>query len=168
MRAPAILLLVMLVLFSCDSTTPGGFWDDFKKASQKENLSDQGPYGGHRAMYWKSEKKGMFTSKEVLDFASENGWELVDSLEVQANDLKTCYYNDAPIFPLSHTGFSVTPVNSDIYKYFPRPINAGKIYRFKTGWVAIEPGTDASTEVNGFIFLGKTRSEMSVYHLWGE
>jgi hypothetical protein len=168
MQRIIISILFTLGLTSCNRTVPGGFWTDFKKDFLKENITDQGPYGGHRAMYWKSEKQRMFTSKEILDFAKEKDWALVDSLEVQADDCQTWHYNSIPIFPLSHTGFSPTVVNNGTYRYFPRWISTGKVYMFKTGWVTIEPGTDISIEVNGFVFLGDNGNEMSVYHLWGE
>ena len=41
-------------------------------------------------------------------------------------------------------------------------------YSFKTGWVTIQPGTDDSIEVNGFVLLNHDKTEMAVYHLWGE
>jgi len=169
MNRAAIPILFMLGFFSCSSTTPSGFWGDFKKDFLKENSSDQGPRGGHRAMHWSSEKQGTFNSKEIIDFATKKGWELVDSLEVQVDDLKSWNYNSTPIFPLSHTGFSSVSGNNSTYKYFPRWIKAGlKVYTFKTGWVTIEPGTDNSIEVNGFVVLENDGTEMSVYHLWGE
>jgi hypothetical protein len=165
----AISIILMLGLSSCSSTIPSGFWTDFQKNFLKENIRDMGPYGGHRAMHWKAEKQRAFNSKEVIDFATKNGWQLVDSLEVQADDLKTWYYNNAPIFPLSHTGFSATPSNNSTYKNFPRWIKSAlKVYTFETGWVTIEPGTDDSIEENGFVVLENEGSEMSVYHLWGE
>ena len=38
----------------------------------------------------------------------------------------------------------------------------------KTGWITIEPGTDNSVEENGFVLINKDRTQMAVYHLWGE
>lgn len=141
---------------------------NFQKEDLKENISDHGAYGGHIAMHWKL-KEGTFRSREVIDFATGNGWELVDSLEVQPDDLKTWDYNGRPVFPLSFRGFSSTPVNDSAHEKFPRWMNTGlKVYMFKTGWITVEPGTGISNEVNGFVVLGGRGSEMSVYHLWGE
>lgn len=161
----------MLGLLSCSSTTPSGFWDDFKKEALTKNISDQGLHGGHRAIYWKSQKKGAFHSKEIVDFATRNGWQLTDSLEVKSEDLETWNYNQSPIFPLSHTGFFLSPeMSNPVYKYFPRWINDTtlKVYMFKTGWITIEPGTNDTIDENGFVVLNNDRDEMSVYHLWGE
>ncbi len=160
---------MVLGLFSCNKTTPSGFWGDYKKGLLKENISNQGTSGGHRAMYWKTEKPGAFNSKEVLDFAIKNGWKFVDSLDVQTDKFKTWDYNNTPIFPLSYKGFSSTPGNNSVHKNFPRWISSElKVYMFKTGWTTIEPGTDNSNDVNGFVVLTNEGNEMSVYHLWGE
>lgn len=159
----------MFGLFSCSKVTPSGFWMNFQKEFLKENISDHGAYGGHVAMHWKSKEEKTFSSKEVIDFATKNGWELMDSLEVQPDDLKTWDYNGTPIFPLSYTGFSFTPINDSTHEKFPRWMNTGlKVYMFKTGWITVDPGTRKSNEVNGFVVLGNGASEMSVYHLWGE
>lgn len=164
-----ITFTLMFGFFSCNKTTPSGFWADFKKDFLINNISDQGTSGGHRAMQWKAERQKTFNSKEIIDFAVKNGWVFMDSLEVQTNELKTWNYNSAPIFPLSHTGFSVMSNNNSTHKYFPRWINTNlKIYKFKTGWTAIEPGTDNSIDENGFVILNIDGNEMSVYHLWGE
>jgi len=164
-----IIFTLMFGLFSCNKVAPSGFWVGFQKELLKENISDQGPYGGHLAMHWKSKKEKAFSSKEIIDFATRNGWELVDTLEVRSEDLKTWDYNKIPIFPLSHTGFSSTPINDSMHEKFPRWINTGlKVYMFKTGWTTVDPGTGESNQVNGFVVLENSGSEMSVYHLWGE
>ena len=76
-----ILLTICLANVSCgNKTTPAGFWIKYKAELLKKNISDQGPYGGHRAMYWKSESQNTFTAKQVIDFATKNSWTLVDSI----------------------------------------------------------------------------------------
>jgi hypothetical protein len=75
------------------------FWGNFNSDLLVKNVSDQGPLGGRRAIYWRS-------------------------------------------------GTSV--------------------YKFKTGWVTIEPGTDNSIEENGFVLINNDRTEMAVYYLWDE
>ena len=161
---------LILGLSSCNKLIPTGFWNNYQKDFLKKNISDQGTNGGHRAMYWKAEKQGTFISREIIGFAEKNGWEFVDSLEIQADELKTWYYNNTAVFPLSYTGFSKTPTsNKSECEWFPRWINVGlKVYQFKTGWIAYDPGTDNSIDENGFVILNIDGNEMSVYHLWGE
>lgn len=42
------------------------------------------------------------------------------------------------------------------------------VYRFSTGWVAIEPGNAMQTAQNGYVVFNPDGSEVAVYHLWGE
>ncbi len=78
-------------------------------------------------------------------------------------------YNNRPVFPLTNAGFSDSILKDQRLLDFPRwfggPVT---VYTFKTGWVTIYPGTDNSIEENGFVVLPKDKSELAVYHLWGE
>lgn len=134
-----------------------------------KNISDQGPYGGHIAIYWKSDKTNTFTSTKVLTFANKNGWTLVDSSVFNADQTNKWAYNDRAVFPLTSTGFSDTVKNTSELEYFPRWFGGQvQVYKFKTSWVTIEPGTDNSIEENGFVVINSDKKEMAVYHLWGE
>lgn len=166
----AIIFSLMFGLLSCSKTTPSGFWSNFQKEYLKENLSNQGAWGGYRAMYWQAEDTGTFNSKEVIDYAVKNGWKVVKSVEVNATELNSWNYNNKPIFPLSFEGFTKMPsTNQAIYEKFARWINTDlQVYMFRTGWIIVEPGTNETNEINGFIVLNNEGKEMSVYHLWGE
>lgn len=134
-----------------------------------ENISEQGPYGGHTAMYWKSKTSYSFDTNELIDFASRNGWSLMDSLTFESIQTTKWIYGTKEIFPLSHTGFNNTLKNISTYNHFPRWFDGPvKLYKFKTGWITIEPGTDNSIEENGFILFNQNKNEIAVYHLWGE
>jgi hypothetical protein len=168
---PFLLLTLILTLAfaSCNKATPAGFWKNYQKKFLVKNISDQGPYGGHRAIYWKVDKPNSFISSSVLDFAIKNGWTLVDSSEFNQEQTYKWTYTNNPIFPLSHKGFTGIATNNSVYQYFPRWFDGQiKVYKFKTGWVAIEPGTDSSIEENGFVLINKINNEIAVYHLWGE
>jgi hypothetical protein len=159
---------IIFWLSSCSKTTPSGFWKTFRVEYLKEDISNQGPQGGRRAMYWRA-RQGAFNSHEVNAYADKNGWKLTDSLEVQVMDMSAWVYNGHPIFPLSHEGFTAKAFNSSVHKDFPRWINAkSKVYMFKTNWEVIEPGTNEGDNLNGFVLLSDDGSEMSVYHIWGE
>ena len=158
-----------LVFVSCNRATPTGFWKNYKTNILVKNISDQGPYGGHRAVYRKSEKPFTFDTKNILDFATQNGWTLVDSLEFTKEQTDKWIYSNNAVFPLTSTGFSDTLLNDAHLQHFPRRFGGQlKLYKFKTGWVTSEPGTDNSIEENGFVLLNQDRSELAVYHLWGE
>ena len=161
--------ILTLTFISCNKATPTGFWKNYKTDLLVKNFSDQGPFGGHRAVYWKSENLLRFDTKNILDFATKNGWTLTDSSEFDQNHTVKWIYNNKEIFPLSSTGFNDTIKSISTYNYFPRWFGGQlKLYKFKTGWETIEPGTDNSIEENGFVLLNQDKSELAVYHLWGE
>jgi hypothetical protein len=170
-RKPFLLLTLILafVFATCNKATPSGFWKNYRKDLLVKNISDQGPYGGHRAIYWKSDKAKTFTSTNVLDFARKNGWTLIDSSKFNEDQTKKWTYNRQAVFPLTSTGFSDTVLNNTQLEHFPRWFGGQiKMFKFKTGWVTIEPGTDDSNEENGFVIIDSEEEEMAVYHLWGE
>ncbi len=172
MTSKAFILLTLsltIAFVSCNKATPAGFWKSYKKDLLIKNISDQGPYGGHRAMYWNAGEHNTFSSNTAIEFASKNGWSLVDSLEFNQKQTNTWTYDKQAIFPLTSTGFSDTIENNSQLEYFPRWFGGKlKVYRFKTGWITIEPGTDDSIEENGFVVINADRTQMAVYHLWGE
>ena len=163
-------LFLTLVAISCNKVSPAGFWKSFQNEFLVKNISDQGPYGGHRAIYWKAEKPNSFISSSILDFTKKNGWTLVDSSEYTKEQVsKWTTYNKEAIFPLTSVGFSDTVIQSTQLDYFPRWFGGNVTqYKFKTGVVTIEPGTDDYIEENGFVLVNNDRTEMAVYHLWGE
>ena len=163
------LILILGSSLSCNKTTPAGFWKTFKKEFLKVNLSKQGPYGGHRALHWKADQANTFIPNDIIDFANKNGWTLVDSLEFNKIHTDKWLYLNNPIFPLSHTGLNESLENNSTYEKFPRWFGKDiKAYTFKSGWITINPGTDDFIEENGFVITNSDRTEMAVYHLWGE
>jgi hypothetical protein len=150
--------------------SPANFWTRYQKDLIVKNMSDQGPWGGYRAIDWLAEKEHTFNSKVVLAFALKHGWQFMDSINFPTDSLQKWKYYDRHIFPLSSTGFSPPRHNINWeYDHFPRWINSNlTVYEFNTGWEVFEPGTNNSTEKNGFVVINKDGTEMSVYHLWGE
>ena len=162
-------LILTLAFASCNKATPAGFWKDYKKDLLVKNISDQGPYGGHRAIYWKSDDADTFTSAHILDFAKKNGWTFVDSSEYNGDQTSKWMYNNKAVFPLTSTGLSDTLESNTQLEHFPRWFGGQiKMFKFKTGWVTIEPGTDNSIDENGFVVINSDGTQMAVYHLWGE
>ncbi|MGF7041996.1 hypothetical protein [Mucilaginibacter lappiensis] len=164
-----ILLSLFVLLSSCNKALPAGFWANFHKDLIIKDINDQGPNGGHRALFWKAKKQNTFTSKEILSFALNNGWKFKGTLSIKSEDLKRWNYYGSPIFPFSNNGFTSSPSNNSSYSDFPRLINSDlTVFKFDTDWVTIDPGTDNSITENGFILLNKSGTAMSIYHLWGE
>jgi hypothetical protein len=165
----SLTLFWSLAFISCNKATPAGFLKNYKSSLLVKKISDQGPNGGLRAVYWKADNAETFNSNNVLDFAKENGWTLVDSSEFNQAQTSKWTYNSKAVFPLTSTGFSDTALNDSQLEYFPRWFGGQiKVYKFKTGWITIQPGTDNSIEENGFVVSNGDRTEMAVYHLWGE
>ena len=163
-------ILTTACLVSCNKAVPTGFWKDFKSDNLQKNIRDQGPSGAHRAMYWKSADENAFVSKQIIDFAAKNGWQLVDSSKFLADSLNGWTYNNKNIFPLSSEGFVPNfTITTTEFNYFPRwTTSALRVFAFKTGWISINAGTDDTNKVNGFVTISDNGTEMAVYHLWGE
>ena len=158
------IILTTVCFASCNKTVPAGFWKSYQSDYLKKNISDQGPWGGHRAMYWKTDNKNTFAAKQVIDFATKNGWELVDSILFPSDTLGK--WKTEHTFPFTYSDFSDTTMNMEA---FPRWIMSEvEVYRFKTGWIAVEPGNARETDKNGYVTINSDGTELSVYHLWGE
>ena len=115
-------------------------------------------------MYWKTDNKNTFAAKQVIDFATKNGWELVDSILFPSDTLGK--WKTEHTFPFTYSDFSDTTMNMEA---FPRWIMSEvEVYRFKTGWIAVEPGNARETDKNGYVTINSDGTELSVYHLWGE
>jgi hypothetical protein len=155
-----IFILSHIVLASsCNKTTPAGFWTNFHEDLIVTKDSDHGPWGGHREIYWRSENKRTFTSREIIDFALENGWQLTDSLSYTNNSLR-------PLTNYLDTDYSYDILNEMVLEQIKS--NDNYIFVFKTGWIAVEPGNARDTEKNGFVTINSNGTELKVYHLWGE
>jgi len=147
------IFLVVITAVSCNNVQAAGFWAGYKQELQKEEINDQGPWGGHRAISWESEDQGTFEIKRIIDLAEKNGRNFVDSSEYNSAEINGWSYFEKPIFPLDQRGFNpLMTYNISTYEYFPRRIvSDATVLKFKTGWISIERGTDESNEVNGFI-----------------
>jgi len=160
-----VIVLYCLIFFSCKKVEPGGFWTGFEKDHIVKNNNDQGPWGGCRSLYWKSDVSNKFTSPSLISYANKNGWQLIDSFELSADALSTWRGKD-PTFPFTYTDFLDSTM---MITAFPRWIETDvTLYRFKTGWIVVEPGNLRETDTNGYIILSKDGKQLSVYHLWGE
>ncbi len=158
-----ILFTLTLTVFSlsCSKKTPAGFWINFHKDLLLTKISNQGPWGGHREINWKSDSENTFTEQELIDFAQENDWILVDSVLFSSDTLSTKSF-----IKLKSDDYSLDILKDRVLSKLNS--NDNKILIFKTTWLAVEPGNTRETFKNGFVVLNSHGTELKVYHLWGE
>jgi hypothetical protein len=146
---------------SCGETTPASFWTNFHKGRILTKVSDQGPWGGHRVICWKSETNNTFTHSEVIDFAEKNEWKLVDSISFSADTLSENSFSR-----LKNDDYSREILNENVWpKLEP---DDHKVFIFRTGWLAVQPGNSHETFENGYAVLNSDGTKLKIYHLWGE
>ena len=152
-------IILLTALTACSKLSPAGFWLNYQKKLIIFKTSDQGPRGGHREINWEATNAKTFDVKQVIDFAKENGWQLVDSFEIEKDTLSLQpkpKADDYAIELFKQLNFRKTnPIKSTIFM-------------FKTGWIAIEPGNARETYQNGFLIFSDDFTKMKVYHSWGE
>lgn len=170
MKQLFILAMAILSLFSCSFISSSNFWLTFQKENQISKNNSQGARGGHLQISWECSNENCFNTKEIINYARQNGWEYLDSIAISKNILYNWKYNDKDIFPLANTGFNFRDiVGSSSFQYFPRYIETDlTVYRFKTNVLLFEAGTDDGTDINGFVVVSQSKKQMSVYHYWGE
>tara|TARA_R110002012_G_scaffold259344_1_gene440658 strand:- start:3082 stop:3540 length:459 start_codon:yes stop_codon:yes gene_type:complete len=152
---------VTLLITSCDKITPAGFWTDFHKDLMLTKNSDQGPWGGHREITWKSEANGTFTDKALIEFADKNGWKLIDSTSFSVDTL-----TEKTFSKLKSDDYSLDILNENILPKLKTKDN--RVFVFKTNWLEVEPGNARESFENGFAILNSDGTELKIFHLWGD
>lgn len=99
----------MFLITSCNKITPAGFWTNFHKDYILANKSDQGPWGGHREINWKSETNNSFSDKELIEFANKNDWKLIDSISFSTDTLTQNSFSN-----LKNDDYSINILNENI------------------------------------------------------
>jgi hypothetical protein len=165
-----LILIIMMSFISCNKTTPSGFWLNYETNSISEKENDQGPFGGTLTINWIAENGSEFNIKEITELAAKNDWKLIDSTKYQKADLTNMTDFGKPTINFPLKNFTPQSKREELNsESFPRWIETEfKLYRFKTDWLIFEPGTDNSTQENGFVLLSSDKKQMTIYHLWGE
>jgi len=158
-----ILICIALTIFvtSCNKISPAGFWTEFHKDLIIKKYSDQGPWGGHREIEWKSETTNCFTDKELIGFGHMNDWELIDSISFSLDTLSQSSFSQ-----LKNDDYSQDILNQSILPKLN--LNDSKVFVFRTTWLDVEPGNARETFENGFAVLNSDRTELKIYHSWGD
>lgn len=143
---------------ACSKITPTGFWINYKKDLITKKVNNQGPWGGTSEIKWKSNRINYFSTKEILAFAKQNGWQLTDSLIYKKHSIKP------------FTNYNEKDYSCQLLQIYLKKFNSTKnhVYIFNTDWLTIEPGNERETNKNGFIVISSDRKEFAVYHKWGE
>jgi hypothetical protein len=151
--------VILTVALSSCSMMPASFWEKYRSELILEKNSDQGPWGGVRKIVWKCEKPDTFTAGQLIDYATRNGWQLTDSLTL---------IDGLPEMPTnaSDADYSLSILRNEALR-LPGPA-ARRIFLFKTGWIAVEPGNARDTEINGFLMLSMDGAWLAMFHRWGE
>jgi hypothetical protein len=163
-------LATTILAQACSLKMPAGFWRSFDSKSITREINDQGPYGGHRAIFWQGIGAAKFNLVSVIEFATKNGWKFKDSSRFTLTEVQRWRYFGKTIFPLSSEGFepSGSYSNSE-YSYFPLSTTSDiEIITFETNWTKVEPGSGKETNAFGYVVLNKDHNQMAVYHLWGD
>ena len=152
MTKATLSLLFIVLTQSCASTSSGSFWTNFDKNDLTKKIIAQDAYGGHKSLYWHSSTPNAFEPSKLISFANKNNWTIADTLRFKEEQVLNWKFDGKSLFPLSSMGFDPT----------------GTIYKFKTGWTLVDPGTAKTTDALGYVLLNNDKTEMSVYYLWGE
>lgn len=151
-------LTLLFLITSCSKVIPLGFWTNYHSDLITSKENDQGPWGGRTEIHWKSNDENSFSTKEILEFAKKNGWQLIDSLVYKKNVIK-------PLSNYSKKDYSYRLLENFLNKF---KSSEKYIFVFKTDLIAVEPGNEKETSKNGFVFINSDQKELAVYHLWGE
>ena len=163
------LIIAILMGLQCNKVTPAGFWNGFERKLIIKTINDQGPWGGNRAIYWKSGKQNFFCSSKIIEFAAKNGWKFIDSTDFKPKEIRSWSCDKQLIFPLGYNGFDTTMIDENATNEFPRLITSEiKVYKFETNWEVCNPGTKKCNTAFGYVITNLNGTEMAIYHLWGE
>ena len=165
-----LILIIGLNFISCSRVTPSGFWLRYQSDLITDKLNDQGPWGGTLIINWVAGKNSELNIKDVKKVADKNNWEMVDSVKYKMVDLKKMTDFNKPVINLPLKNFTPDEQQVELKSNsLPRKIETDfTLYQFKTSWVIFEPGTNSSTQENGFVLLSSDKKKMTVYHIWGE
>jgi hypothetical protein len=155
--------LAALVCLGAACCGPAGFWRSYDSKHIVRSSSDQGPWGGTRWIQWQAERAGTFQPAAAVTFAHDNGWTCEAPQEVTRSVLEQWVMLNKPVFPLIHGDTGAA--SGDL----PRHIDSDAVLvRCETGWVRIDPGTNADSPAFGYILIQVDGTRMAVYHHWGE
>jgi hypothetical protein len=148
------IVLGILVLSGCKTIGPAAFWNEFDDGHLVKSITDQGPWGGYRLMYWKNTDHP-YQAKMVIAFAALNKWECFDTDSLNKNDMRSWMNDHGDLFLLHHN------------PYYPRINDMGVSFSFvDSNWASNR--SDPTKPPLGYILLSKDGKQLVVFHSWGE
>lgn len=137
---------------------PGSFWKILYKDDIVHHISDQGPWGGHREIFWRAENSTRFSKEKVIAFAETNGWKFVDSITRFSSHSKKWYVSDKEVTaPFQNAYFD---------KWVRRDMN---LLRIDSKWIIeSEAGSGEFVTAYAYVLFSDDSNEMIFLHVWGE
>lgn len=157
----ALIFLLLIASFACKSRVPAGFWLKFTPNSIILHDSKQGLYGGRSFTCWQTSGNDIFNISDFKNFAKNHGWKLQDSFKIKSSWLAKFNF-----FPFTYSRFSDSNLVDVGFRSWV--LSDAILYRFNTGWIAVEPGNAKETDQNGYVVISSNGSRVAVYHKWGE
>ena len=152
-------LLTVCFLASCRNVMPGNFWSRLHTDYIIQNISDQGPRGGHREIFWESKKPATFSATEIIQFAQTHGWKFVDSSYNYSGLSKTWH--------VFNTREASPPFQNTYFDKWAK--TDWKLLQFDSKWTReSEAGSGEFVTSYGYILLNNERNMMMFIHVWGE
>ena len=148
---------VFTIIAGCN-LMPGSFWKNLYKDDIVHYVNDQGPWGGHREIFWSAENSKHFSKEKVIAFAESNGWKFIDSSTHFSNRSKRWYVRDR----------EVTSPFENVYfeKWVRRDM---QLLKFDSKWIReSEAGSGEFVTAYAFVLLSDDRNDMIFLHEWGE
>jgi hypothetical protein len=144
----------VLVLSGCNAIGPAAFWNNFDDSHIVKNISDQGPWGGYRLIYWKNTERP-YKAKEVAIFAALHGWEHFRTDSLNNEDVSSWVPDHADSLSLHQPS------------HYPHIGGAGVSLTFlDSNWVTV--GNEGNKSALGYALLSLDGKQLVVFHTWGE
>lgn len=159
----------MLASIACASLTPAGFWTTYRPESIKAQFSDQGPWGGHRWLYWEAGLQKRLTLQDATAFAASHGWSCEPAALYLQSQIRTWRYMSRPVFPFLADNDGRSPITDASVVDHPLHFDSDSaIARCASGWMRVRPGDGDATPAYGYLQVSVDGTRMAVYHHWGE
>jgi hypothetical protein len=152
-----------MLCFNCNKISPAGFWKNFDSSHLIRNVSSQGPWGGHRIIYWKNLSKE-YQTKQIIDFSSSNKCNLLKMSSLD-NIAAKKWLEDHAGNIASDQKLSKQYIN-DVKGIRCQNGEKSILFTFDSHWVLVEG--DTSKMAPGYVLLSPNRKQLLFYHKWGE
>jgi hypothetical protein len=150
----ALIFIGVLVLAGCKTIGPAAFWNDFDDGHMVKNITDQGPWGGYRLLYWKNTQRP-YKAKDVVIFAALHNWQHFKTDSLKKEEVFSWVADHADSLSLHHPS------------HYPAISDTGVSLSFlDSNWAST--GNSGSNAALGYALLSSDGKQLVVYDTWGE